>query len=111
MSLDNGIVLQIYNACRLLEDFKKGLSFEAFKTDLKSQSAILHQLLVLGEATKRLSQDFKNTHPELPWRSMAGMRDKLIHAYDQIDYLMVWNTLEQNIPELINLLKPLMPRE
>jgi uncharacterized protein with HEPN domain len=51
----------------------------------KTQSAVLHQLLVIGEAVKRLSQDFRRDHPEIPFALIAGMRDKLIHEYDDVD--------------------------
>ena len=58
---------------------------ETFLKDIKTQSAILHQLMVIGEAVKRLSQDFRTRYPELPWELIAGMRDKLIHGYDIVD--------------------------
>jgi len=48
-------------------------------------SAIVRQIEIIGEATKRLSEDFRNSHPEIPWRSMAGMRDVVIHGYDHVD--------------------------
>ncbi len=57
--------------------FKGDLDKSAFLDDLKTQSAILHQLLVLGEAVKRLSEGFRMSHSEVPWRMIAGMRDKL----------------------------------
>jgi uncharacterized protein with HEPN domain len=56
-----------------------------FLSDLKTQSAVLHQLMVLGEAVRRLATGFRESHPEIPWALMAGMRDKLIHAYDAVD--------------------------
>lgn len=69
----------------------------------------MHQLLVLGEAVKRLSDGFRTKHPEIPWKSLAGMRDKLIHAYDAVDLDEVWKTIHAEIPRLIHLLEPLAP--
>ena len=59
------------------------------------QDALVRCLEVIGEATKRLSQDFRDRHPEVPWRAMAGMRDLLIHAYDRVDLEEVWEAYRQ----------------
>jgi uncharacterized protein with HEPN domain len=76
---------------------------------VKTQSAVLHQLLVLGEAVKRLSGDFRDAHPEVPWRLIAGMRDKLIHHYDSVDLDEVWRVAERDIPYLAEQIVPLLP--
>ena len=78
----------------------------AFLDDAKTQSAILHQLLILGEAAKRLSQEFREQHEKIPWKKITGMRDKLIHAYDNIDLDEVWKTASSDIPRLIEQLEP-----
>lgn len=67
-------------ACRSILEFIHGMDREAFLEDLKTRSAVLHQLLVVGEATKRLSQGIRDQQPEIPWADMAGMRDVLIHG-------------------------------
>ena len=59
------------------------------------QDAVVRCLEVIGEATKRVSQDFRDLHPEVPWRAMAGMRDLLIHAYDRVDLEEVWEAYRQ----------------
>jgi len=82
----------------------------AFLQDIKTQSAVLHQLMVMGEAVKRLSQDFRSHHPEIPWALVAGMRDKLIHGYDIVDLHEVWRTADVvDVPGLLSLLEPLLP--
>jgi uncharacterized protein with HEPN domain len=63
---------------------------ETFLTKDYLQDAVIRCLEILGEATKRLSPEFRRLHPDLPWRAMAGMRDVLIHAYDQVDLEEVW---------------------
>lgn len=72
-------------------------------------SAILYQIAVIGEATKRLSQEFRQQHSEIPWRELAGMRDVLIHKYDQVDFDVIWDVVQSKLPELLTLLIPLLP--
>ena len=66
-------------------------------TDLKTISAVQHQILIIGEATKRLSSHFRNQHTHIPWKAMAGMRDVLIHSYDNADDLTPKNWTIQNL--------------
>jgi uncharacterized protein with HEPN domain len=69
----------------------------------------LHQLLVIGEAVKRLSPAFRAAHPEVPWRLIAGTRDKLIHFYEGVDLDQVWGMVTADLPELIRWIEPLVP--
>jgi len=93
MSRDDATLLDMLKAARLVVAFKGNLTEKAFLRDVKTQSAILHQLLVIGEAVKRLSEEFRARHAEVPWVRIAGMRDKLIHAYDAVDLDEVWKTV------------------
>ena len=68
-------------------------------------------MMVIGEAVKRLSQDFRTRHPEIPWTLIAGMRDKLIHGYDIVDLDEVWKTADADVPDLLSLLEPLLPKQ
>ena len=111
MSRDSATLLDMLKAARFAVEFKEGINKRAFLRDPKTQSAILHQLLVLGEATKRLSMGFRARHQGIPWKKIAGMRDKLIHEYDEVDLDEVWKTVRSDIPRLIRLLEPLAPRE
>ena len=65
------------------------------------QVAVIRQFEVIGEASKRLSSEFKAKNSELPWKDMAGMRDKLIHEYIDVDLLVVYNTATRDVPELL----------
>ena len=67
--------------------------------------------MIMGEAVKRLSADFRADHPEIPWVLIAGMRDKLIHGYDIVDLDRVWKTTEKDVPELLSLIEPLLPKQ
>ena len=73
--------------------------------DAKTQSAILHQFLLIGEIAKRLSDDFKSTHASMPWSAMARMRDKLIHHYRGVDLREIFKAADVEIPRLIAFLR------
>jgi uncharacterized protein with HEPN domain len=111
MSRDEAVLLDIAQAARLVHEFKQGMDKAAFLKDIKTQSAILHQLMVMGEAVKRLSQDFRTRHLEIPWALISGMRDRLIHGYDIVDLEEVWKTADADVPVLLSLLEPLLPKQ
>lgn len=111
MRPDDATLLDIRNAAGLAAEFVEGIDKAAFLADVKTQSAVLHQLLILGEAVKRLSDAFRSAQPGLPWRMMAGMRDKLIHEYDSVDLDEVWQTVNVDLPELVAALGPHIPQE
>jgi uncharacterized protein with HEPN domain len=85
------------------------LEKQEFLNDAKTQSAIVYQLLILGEATKRLSNEFRAAHPQVPWKLISGMRDKLIHAYGSVDLDQVWKTAVSDLPGLIPVFEALVP--
>jgi len=101
MSRDEAYVLDILRAARLANEFLAGCEREAFETDEKTQSAVLHQLLVLGEAVKRLSDEFRGRHPGVPWQQIAGMRNWIIHQYADVDLDEVFLTVQRDLPELV----------
>ncbi len=81
----------------------------AFDCDMKTQSAVIRQLEIIGEATKRLSAELRSTYTDIPWRQMAGMRDVLIHAYDHVDIYEVWNVVQQSLPDVMTKTEALLP--
>lgn len=100
MSRDAATVADILAAAARIGRFVAGLTIETFSADERTRSAVLHELLVLGEASKRLSPVFRDANPGIPWRQMAGMRDKLIHAYDAVDVGEVWRTATVDVPSV-----------
>ena len=110
MHRDEATLLDIAMAARLVLEFKEGMDKAAFVDDVKTQSSVLHQLMVVGEAVKRLSDEFRNRHSEIPWSLMAGMRDKLIHGYDIVDLEEVWKTANRDVPDLLRWLEPRPPK-
>ena len=109
MSSDDAALVDIVKAARLVVSFRGDADKTAFLADQKTQSAVIHQLLVIGEAVKRLSKPFRQRHPGVPWRLIAGMRDKLIHHYDAVDLDEVWKTAHDDVPRLLSMLEPLAP--
>ncbi len=79
-----------------------GITYEQFQADEEKQDAIIRKIEVAEEATKRLSSEFRDKYDHLPWRAIAGMRDKLIHDYFDIDLDTVWETATKDIPKLLS---------
>ena len=109
MQPDEAALLDAARAARLSIDFLGDATVAGLKADLKTQSAVLHQLMVLGEAIKRISPEFRAAHPEVAWKKAAGMRDVLIHAYDEVDLAAVHETVRRDIPALLAQLTAISP--
>ena len=95
----------LIEACEDILSFTKGMSYSNFAGDKKTTNAVIRSLEVIGEATKNLPLSFRDNYPDIPWKQMAGMRDKLIHEYFGIDKQMVWQVIEKHIPNILALIK------
>lgn len=109
MRRDDASLLDIVIACRYIIRFAADVDTFTFFEDKKTQFAILQQLTVIGEAVKRISAEFRDQHPEIPWRNIAGLRDNLVHEYDHIDLDTIWDVATQRIPVLLSQIEPLIP--
>jgi uncharacterized protein with HEPN domain len=94
------ILKDILTASLQAQEFVEGMTCVDFKGSLKTQFAVVRALEIIGEATKRLPLDFRQQNKSLPWRDMAGMRDKLIHGYTTVDYDVVWRTIRDDLPDM-----------
>ncbi len=101
MQRDAAILIDIEEACRCILSFRGDLDREAFLEDKKTQSSVLHQLMVIGEAAKRLSPDLCASATDVPWNDIARMRDKLIHWYEKVDLDEVWTAIDRDVPALL----------
>lgn len=108
MNRDNASLLDIYKAINRILLFSKGLTKSDLKSNEEKQSAILYQVIIIGEATKRLSMDFRNSNSTIPWKEIAGMRDILAHQYDKVNINTLWDVVNRDIPELRKLISPLL---
>jgi len=105
MQRDAGLLVDMAHAARQIVLFRAQMDFEQFRKDPKTQSAIIHQFLIIGEVAKLLSDKVKKANPSLPWSAMARMRDKLIHHYRGVDLMEIWKAAEADIPELLQFLE------
>lgn len=81
---------------------------DAFMADDKTQDAVVRNLEIIGEATKRLSDDLRSQRPEIPWKQAAGLRDVLSHDYMSIDLTIVWNVIDSSLPALREAVRELL---
>jgi len=100
MRSDEDYIEDILDAIEKIGEFTEGMSYEEFLMDDKTKFAVVRALEVIGEASKRVSAELKGRHPEIPWKAMAGMRDKLIHAYFGVDWEVVWLTVKKELPKI-----------
>ena len=90
----------ILNSILEMQEFVEDLSFEEFIEDKKTINAVIRSLEVLGEAAKKIPPSLKSRHANIPWKKMAGLRDKLIHEYFGVDLEIVWNVIQKDLPRL-----------
>ncbi len=109
MQKDNIIFLEhILKSSEEIIQFTQGLEEDDFLRDRLLQLGVIKCIEMIGEATKRLSADFRIKHSHIPWEDMAGMRDKLTHGYMDVNYITVWEVVEKDIPKLIISIKLLL---
>lgn len=85
--------------------FVQGMDFESFAADDKTVFAVVRALEIVGEATKRLPHAVRDRYPDVPWRAMAGIRDKLIHDYVSVNMEVIWRTVMEDLPALLPMLQ------
>ena len=88
-----------------IERFTENMNFESFSSDEKTVFAVIRGLEVIGEAVKNIPENVRINNPNIPWSEIAGMRDKLIHAYFGVDISVVWMTIKSDLPELKEAIK------
>ena len=93
-------IKDILAAIASIENFITSMDYESFHDDDKTLSAVIRKLEIIGEAVKQLPDEIRQSYPEIPWKQVAGMRDKLIHSYFGVDAHMVWQTIMNRLPAL-----------
>ncbi|MEM2119355.1 MAG: DUF86 domain-containing protein [Candidatus Bathyarchaeia archaeon] len=101
-------IWDLFNNARKAIVFVSSMTYSDFERDEKTQYAVVRALEIMGEAAKKVPGEIKMAYPEIPWREISGMRDKLIHDYTGVNLMVIWRTLQQDLPPLIQHLKRLL---
>ncbi len=111
MHQDQSYLLDIAKLCQTMLRLTANMTEAEFQRDERTQLAILYEITILGEVVKRLSAEFRDRHSTIEWRKIAGMRDRLVHDYDEVKLDLVWAVVKINIPQLLQYITPLLPRQ
>ncbi len=105
---DTSRLRHMLDAALEAQTFMKDITQESLREDRKTTQAVIRSIEVIGEAAVNISKEFKEVHPDIPWKQIAGMRNWLIHAYFDVDYNHIWSTVQKDLPALIPQLKKLL---
>jgi len=109
MSRDDTYLVDILESAKMALDYVLGKDWDEFYEDVQCQDAVVRRIEIIGEAARRLSQETRDKHPQIPWREMTSMRNLVIHEYDVVDINQVWDTVQKKLPPLIEELKKIVP--
>jgi uncharacterized protein with HEPN domain len=105
MKDDSAYIEHIINCILKIKTFTANVSKDEFSENELIQDAVIRNIEIIGEASKKISENTKQSYYEVPWKEMAKMRDKLIHDYMGVDIDVIWQTIETDIPELLELMQ------
>lgn len=105
MKDDLAFIEHILLCIKKIQDYTGNLTEKDFNNNELIQDAVIRNLEIIGEATKKISKELKSQYPDIPWKEMSGMRDKLIHDYFGVDVDVVWKTVNDDIPFLKSLIE------
>ncbi len=106
---DPAWILDMLQAVRKVLEYARGLTEREFMESSRDQDAIVRQLTILGEASKRVSTEFRDEHPEIPWKKIAGFRDVIVHDYFHVNLEKVWKIVKEELPGLVRTLENIVP--
>ncbi|MFN0094477.1 MAG: DUF86 domain-containing protein [Dehalococcoidia bacterium] len=106
---DEAVLLDIAFCAERIAAISGNVTYELFALDVAVQEQVQYRLIVMGEAVKRLSAEFRGEHTAVTWQSIAGARDVLIHGYERVNLRMVWEMASLHVPSLLDYVRPLLP--
>lgn len=109
MERDLQSLLDILQSAQIATNYLAERSRNDLETDLQLQDAIVRRLLIIGEASRRVSETTRQTLTTIPWAAINGMRNRLVHEYDEVDLDVVWSTVINSLPALIKELEKVVP--
>ena len=98
----------ILAAIESIDGFIAGMDLETFEEEDKTTSAVMRKLEIIGEAVKQIPDEVRQQHAQVPWKEMAGMRDKLIHFYFGVDYHLVWRAITERLPQVKHVIQGIL---
>lgn len=110
-SKDRIILQKISGFIDDVAQYVNGLPFEQFMTDKKTISACAFTVSQIGELAKDISLSIQEEYADIPWKSIRGMRNKIVHDYENIDFAVLWGTITKSLPELVNQIDEILYRE
>lgn len=111
MSRDDAYVLDMTRFAREVIELSSGVTRDEYVSNLAARRSIERSLELIGEAARRVSREFRDDHPEIPWRDIIGQRSVLAHDYGDVNDDRVWETARERVPDLLRLLERLLPPE
>ena len=98
----------ILEAVHRIQSYMDGVDYDQFQKDTKTQDAVLRNVEIIGEAAKQLSETVRQQAPQIPWRNIARMRDKLIHHYFGVNLDVVWHVTQNDLPALMTAVEAML---
>ena len=111
MKRDDSFLLDIAKAAKRIIAVAEPHTLDSFLRNTDVREITLWQFAVIGEAVRNMSEEFQHTHPDIPWRRIVDMRNRLVHGYRDIDLEEVWRTTQEDVPQLLKQIEPLIPPE
>lgn len=108
---DRIILQKISEYAKEASDYVQGMTFDAFMQDRKTMSATAFCISQIGELAREVSESTQAVHPQIPWRSIKGMRNKIVHDYENVDLAVLWGTITKSLPTLIRNIDNLLALE
>jgi uncharacterized protein with HEPN domain len=108
---DGDFLSGIQEAVRRIEVYTAATTYEAFLADIRTQDAVIRNLEIIGEATKNLSAGLRARYAQVPWKGMAGVRDRLIHHYFGVNLDIVWQIATAELPEVASQIRGILQKE
>lgn len=109
MQRDAASLLDILDSAQLVQRYVGGKTLQDLLEDVGLQDKVVRRFEIIGEAARRLSDETRDRLGSVPWRAVVGLRDVLIHDYDEVDYEELWDIVQNDLPRLIELIEPLVP--